>query len=272
MKHTISFLFCVLFVMATQAQGNKAAVKLKEVITLRIKGKGGANGASVAWHPVLKKYYAAMAGNVSYPMAVYDAKGALLSPDTMITNADLRGLWYNPIAKTLQGNCYDDGGLVEYSLEKNGLLASVKSISYEEVYMPSPQCVGAFDAKKQRIWAFDIFASEAKAINMDGLFEARSLLYIGYSAYADTASHTVLHVLDDYNENALVYTAVPKQEIGLLNVKEHRIELYDLATGLMAKQLILPIGAPMERSLNFSYTNGIYWLFDKKERIWHGYK
>ena len=38
---------------------------LKKVMELQIYGEGGANGACVAWHPAQKKYYAAMAGNVS---------------------------------------------------------------------------------------------------------------------------------------------------------------------------------------------------------------
>ncbi len=35
----------------------------------------GTRGACVAWHPVQKKYYASMAGNIGYPMGVFDATG-----------------------------------------------------------------------------------------------------------------------------------------------------------------------------------------------------
>ena len=52
----------------------------------------GTRGAAVAWHPLLKKYYAGFAGNVSYPLAVFDVKGERLSGEDLTTMEDLRGL------------------------------------------------------------------------------------------------------------------------------------------------------------------------------------
>ncbi|MBM3432222.1 MAG: hypothetical protein FJX92_04360 [Bacteroidetes bacterium] len=84
--------------------------ELKEVIQLVIPREGGANAANVAWHPIQKKYYAAMAGNISFSLAVYDNTGKLLSPTDQETLFDVRGLWYNPTTKTIQMNGYNDFG------------------------------------------------------------------------------------------------------------------------------------------------------------------
>ena len=53
-------------------------IQLKKVLTLAMPGEDGSNGASVAWHPLLKLYYAAMAGNAIYNLGVFDAKGKLV--------------------------------------------------------------------------------------------------------------------------------------------------------------------------------------------------
>ena len=41
----------------------------------------GTRGASVAWHPLKKQYYASFAGNTEYPHAVSNATGKRLSGD-----------------------------------------------------------------------------------------------------------------------------------------------------------------------------------------------
>ena len=75
-------------------QSNAQAVKtLKKVITLEITEEGGSNGAAVAWHPVQKKYYAAMSGNSEFPMGVFDAQGKKVFEDGITTQYDVGGLW-----------------------------------------------------------------------------------------------------------------------------------------------------------------------------------
>ena len=43
----------------------------------------GNNGASVAWHPQQKKYYASFAGNATYPLAVFSENGKRLSANDL---------------------------------------------------------------------------------------------------------------------------------------------------------------------------------------------
>ena len=75
----------------------------------------------------------------------------------------------------------------------------------------------------------------------------------------------------DYNATSIAFTGIPKSEIGLLNVVENQVELFNLE-GLLTKVLKLPQDALAYEMFNFSYCNGIYWLFDKENRKWVGYK
>lgn len=243
---------------------------LKESMTLPINESGGANGASIAWHPVLKRYYAAMAGNVEFPMMIFDAKGKKLSPPNLATKFDVRGFWYSPVVKALQANGYNDFGITTYKLDSKGIPASVKDGTTSP--QPDPQSVGAYNPKKNSLYFFNYETVQLDRYDLATSTSGTSrTIYLGVTSAKDT-TETQDDVKSKYNENAIVFTGIPNAEIGLLNADDKQIELYSLATGMMTQKLALPDNAPVQHSLNFTYANGIYWLFDKTERIWHGYK
>ncbi len=266
----IALLFVVVLnVVASQAVAQEST--LKEVMKLHIDRPGGANGASVAWHPKQKKYYAAQAGNEAFPMEVFNAKGRMLSHDTLTAMLDVRGLWYNPNTKTLQANAYGHTGWANYQLDRKGIPVSIKKMGIDPG-KPDAQAVAVYDPINNVIYYFDYGVVGIERNNMsDGISDTTFALHLGASTRAD-----IKREQDDkkasYNENTLIFTGTRGSEIGLLNVTEKQIELYDLNTGLMTQVLSLPEGAPVSFSLNFSYANGIYWLNDKTERTWHGYK
>ena len=106
-----TFLLFVLAATSLTIQAQKTQ-PLKQVIELKMPKtaddeKPGKRGASIVWHPVQKKYYAVFAGNVDFPMGVFDEKGKRLSPDDQIAMLDTRGLWYDPSTKLISGNAYD---------------------------------------------------------------------------------------------------------------------------------------------------------------------
>jgi hypothetical protein len=241
------------------------------VLTLPIDRDGGANAAGVAWHPLQKKYYAAQAGNESFPMIVFDAKGKKLSSEEQETFFDVRGFWYNPNTKTLQANGYDNGGWGEYTLDAKGMPKTIKKMDTDPS-KPDAQSVGAYDSKKNVVYYLDFTAVTLERHKMkDGVADGNVPLHLGAKTRDD-----IIEAQDDiktnYNENAIIYTGIANSEIGLLNYNAKQIELYSIATGLLTKILKLPEDAPAEGSLNFSYCNGIYWLNDKTARVWHGYK
>ena len=89
-------------------------------IELKIQGKDGTNGSGVAYDPILKRYYTAIAGNAGYPLDVFDRSGRFIATNTC--NADIRGLFYNPEYKTIECNTYENHDIMSFGFENNGKL------------------------------------------------------------------------------------------------------------------------------------------------------
>ncbi len=270
-----TLVIALLMAVASISFGQKSASQprsLKEVMTLKVSRPGGANGANVAWHPVQKKYYAAMAGNVEYAMDIFDVKGTIAEKTDVETMFDVRGLWYNPKTKALQTNGYNDFGWAEYRLDERGYPYKASKLSIV-ASQPAVQSVGAFDPAGNTVYFFD-FATlnlEGHPMKSDAGVSTKKL-HLRAMSEKDLPAISEDDIKDDYNENAIVFTGIKQAEIGLLNATGKQIELYDRSTGYMKQVLQLPADAPAEHSLNFSHSNGIYWLFNKVTRVWHGYK
>lgn len=245
--------------------------KLKKVLELKIPREGGANAANVAWHPVQKKYYAAMAGNVEFCMAVFDVNGKLLSAPEQQTLFDVRGLWYNPSTGTFQMNGYNDFGWGEYKLNGKGIPVEV-SILYQGLHQPDEQSVGAFNPKEKIVYFFNEEGNIEKYDLSTGEYLEDIELHLGQTKEEADSLFDNYDYLDSYNNTSVVYTGIPGAELGLLKYSDNEIELYNVESGYITRKLTLPDDAPAKEFLNFAFCNGIYWLFDTEARIWKGYK
>lgn len=266
-KISTLFLLAALLTATVNAQIEKK--QLKKTLELKMPDGGGSNGAAVAWHPVLKKYYASMAGNVSFPIGVFDVTGKLLSPETQEALFDIRGLWYNSDTKTLQMNGYNDFGWAEYQLDKKGFPEDV-IVLREGMNQPNVQSAGAYNAKEEKVYFFNDEEGNIEIYDLSTSSYEESIeltLGRGKGKSGDNGD-----VLEDYNSSTVIYTGLPGAEIGLLNHEDNVIELYDIKTGYLTRKHVLPADAPSPELLNFAYSNGIYWLFDKPARTWRGYK
>jgi hypothetical protein len=253
----------------SQAHGSNTKT-LTKVLELKIPREGGANAASVAWHPVLKRYYAAMAGNQKHFIGAYSTTGKLLSPVTQNSMFDIRGLWYNPFKKALQMNGYNDLGWAQYVLAANGNPSSVK-LTYEGMNQPDEQSVGAYNPKEDVVYFLDEDGNIAKYKNGEYIETIDIYLDLTEEEGDEDFIDNELS-LEDYNQTAIVYTGIKGSEIGLYNHDKHMVVLYNIKTGYRSKTIALPDSAPAPDFLNFAYANGIYWLFDNVARIWKGYK
>ncbi|HEY6062330.1 MAG TPA: hypothetical protein VIV35_01905 [Chitinophagaceae bacterium] len=232
----------------------------------------GTRGAAVVWHPVQKKYYAAFAGNYSFPLAVFDIKGNRLSGEEQTTLEDLRGLWYNPKLNKICGNGYSDIGWFSYTLDSKGIPAE-REIYAAGMNQPGQQSIGVFNAKSNMVHF--LYGQHIYTYNADAMLEEDSTirLYPGISKTEDIDDIDDGSTLsEDYSSNVLIYTGIPKAEFGLLNVVQRQVELYNRKTGLLTQKLKLPDELPTWPAFNFSYANGTYWAFDQDTRIWTGYK
>lgn len=269
------FLTAILFItIAATAQVKTRA--LKKVAELQMPDTAGntyhgTRGGSVAWHPLQKKYYASMAGNYNYPLAVFDATGKRLSDDFQSSLIDVRGLWYNPITKTIHGNGFDTVGWFSYKIDAKGMVTDLNSV-LEGRNQPDKQCVGAYNPLARTVlflYNGEVIPYELNNATPTG---RNTTIYWGVSAKTDQSDDESGANAGNYNSTTIVYTAIPKAQYGFLNTVSAQIELYDAGTGLLTQVLTLPADAPTPDSFNFAYTNGTYWIFDMNNRVWLGYK
>ena len=256
-------------VSAQSLQTLKKVMELKMPLT-KDDEKSGTRGAAVAWHPGQKKYYASFAGNIDYPMGVFDATGKRLSDNTLKTEADTRGLWYDPTTKLITGNGFADFGWFEYKLDEKGIPSTVNVI-VEEMNQPEAQCQGVFYTPTKQV----LFFWQSQVYRYDQLGSAVDSMLIHWGrTKSDGAGddEDLFYMSEDYNSSGMIYTGIKGQELGFLNITNKEIEFYDIADGFQTKRVALPENAPVENVFNFSFANGVYWLFDMELRKWVGYK
>lgn len=273
MKKTI-ILSAATLLLAFNSFAQPVAKTLKKVLELKMPKTAdddmpGTRGASVAWHPVQKKYYAAFAGNMGFPLGVFDATGKRVSDDDLTTLIDIRGMWYNPVSKTIQINAYADNGWAEYKLNTKGIPTDVEEL-FEGQNQPTEQSTGTYNTREKAVYFFNNEDGSLTKYDITSAEEETTVtLHLGKTKENDEFENA--DVAEDYN-SAAAYTDTPGSEIALLNHYEKKIELYSLRTGYKVKEFKLPEEATVETIFNFSYCNGTYWLFNIEERIWKGYK
>jgi len=231
----------------------------------------GSNGATVAWHPVQGKYYAAMAGNTNYPLAIFNSSGKRLSSDNMATMADVRGLWYNPIKKTICGNGYGNTGWFQYVLDPKGAVLDIKT-DIPEMVQPNSQAVGVLNIKSNEVMFLD--ANRVALYSNVGSFNKHINLHFGLTQKDDIGEEfePADETPDGYNYTTAIYTGLKGAEIGVLNTDKKQIELYDFNKGFLTTILTLPESQTVYPSFAFAFSNGMYWLYNKVSRTWTSYK
>jgi hypothetical protein len=249
-----------------------AQQKLKKQFTVTIPGEGGSNSCSVVWHPVYKKYFTAMVGNAIYPFVSFDVTGKNVK-ELSETGQDLRGMWYNPISKRLEFNCYDSTGIGYYKQNKDGSIAE-NIIVKEGMHQPNGQSVGSYMKEGNKILFFSGLG-EITCYNATTL-EQQTSIVINVSCKTKQEVENRIEDMQIYedgrNLTQVVYTGIKGTELGIFDIDNKQIELYNIKTGLITKILQLPNDAPINASFNFCYNNGFWWLFNKDTRSWTAYK
>lgn len=242
-------------------------VTAKKVMEIKIP-EGGANGASVVYHPKEKLYYAAQAGNASFPLVIFDESGTVVSPPEQTALIDIRGLWYNPRSREIGGNGYAQNGWFNYELNKKGMVEAI-NIFKKGRYQPDDHSPGVLNTEDNEVLFLN--GLNIDCYSTDGVEKRKTIqLYIGKKTPADAG--TVSSFENNYNTRSLIYTGRQEAEIGLLNITERQVELYNIKTGYMTKIVKLPLNFKPESFFNFSYCNDVFWVFNKNTRYWLGFK
>ncbi|MBS4064117.1 MAG: hypothetical protein KGZ74_06130 [Chitinophagaceae bacterium] len=242
-------------------------VNTRRVFEIKIP-EGGANGASVVYHPKEKLYYAAQAGNASFPLVIFDENGNVVSNSEQSTLIDIRGLWYNPKTKDIGGNGYAQFGWFSYELDKKGMVEKI-NVFKKGRYQPDDHSPGVLNTDDNEILFLD--GLNIVCYTTEGDEKRKTIqLYIGKKTSSDAGTGSSFE--SDYNTRSLIYTGKNGSEIGLLNIVQKQVELYSIKTGYMTKIVKLPLSFKPEAFFNFSYSNDTYWVFNKTTRIWNGFR
>jgi hypothetical protein len=249
-----------------------AQQQLKKQFTVAIPGSGGRNSCSVVWHPLYKKYFTAMVGNYIFPITSFDANGKN-AKEVGETGIDIRGMWYNPIFKRIEFNSYDSAGIGYYKQGKDGSIEENIIIKAGNS-QPDEQSVGTYMKEGNKLLFLPKYGNvqcyNAKTFEM--LKEIN--IYIGCKNENDKEKLLDLSEVpeDARNMSQIAYTGIKGSELGILVIEDNKIELYNIKTGLVTKVLQLPKDAIVNKSFNFCFNNGMWWLFDTEDRSWTAYK
>jgi len=232
-------------------------MELKQSIVLKMPDGGGGNGAAVAYNPKANYYYSVMAGNAEFPMVMFNTSGEMVK-DGYKAGFDARSMWYDKKKDRLVGNSFSNGGYVALQLDNDGKPTGNPEILLGGMHQPHERSIGAYNEKADEI----IFRID------------ESIFFYNAKTGKNKRNINLLHIPANskLTDESVIYTGIKHKELGIYDYAAHKIYLFDASTGVLAQSLKLPESAPSPDVLNFSYSNGTYWLFDKGNRQWIGYK
>jgi hypothetical protein len=254
-KTAICLCISLLFEQNIQAQKNLDLTG--KTLTLGIKSNEGNNGNAVVYNPDKDLYYAAFAGNSTYPIETFGSTGQNLYQGK--TGQDIRGLWYNSKTENLEANCYNDIGFITIKTDSRGYAGTGSEIIYSGMNQPSKQSCGNIDKKGEQI----LYYYNGSIVSYDRETGKSN----GAKIYLEMPT-----VLDNINTTTFIYTGKKKMEIGLLNFEHKEVYLFNLKTGEHSATVKLPADAVTNGVFRFAFANGHIFLYDGDSRSWTGYQ
>lgn len=227
-------------------------------LTLSITQEKGTNGTAVVYNPIKEIYYTFIAGNKSYPLETFNTEGVNLQRRE--AQFDIRGAWWNTKTKTIEFNCYSDGGINGYKLNDNGIPTMESTTIFEgDIHQPHSNSVGCYDTKKKIIHYFydgEVYRYSRK----NGELISQNKVDFSYIP------------LSSINNTTMFYTGKKKMEFGFLDYINRKIYLVDKKTMKVTEEINLPDDTIVSNMFRLSYANNQVFLFDIETRTWTGYQ
>ncbi|MES2555558.1 MAG: hypothetical protein V4604_05365 [Bacteroidota bacterium] len=227
-------------------------------VTLTVQGEDGTNGVSVTYNPSTALYYTVFAGNALYPIEVHSSNGTSIASESV--GFDVRGMWYNPSTKALEGISYDNQGGFEIKLNADGTIKGSVATSFS--YGMDGQTVATLAVKKKSIMFVE---GNTVSFFKPGKNKAKTI------TLSPTDMNTTL------NTNGPMYTGVKNYEIALFEAETMTVHLFSASSGKETGKVVLKSGSCEEIEdapsyFRVSYCNDRVFLFDTDARTWTGYK
>lgn len=252
------YLIFIALATATSAIAQKPLTASNCDITLTVQGEGGTNGVSVAYNPTNQVYYTVFAGNADYEIETHNISGTSIARQAI--GFDVRGMWYNPTKKGLEGISYDNVGGFEVVLNSDGSISGTKESTFS--YGMESQTVATYAAKMKSVMFVE---GNTVSFFKTGKTKVKTVLL----------SSTDMEV--SLNTNGPIYTGIKNYEIGLLESETMTIHLFSASSGKETGKVKLNSEAcnslvDFPNYFRVSYCNDRVFIFDTDSRTWTGYK
>lgn len=247
-------LFSVISLTAAWAQ--KPLTTSNCDVTLTIQADNGTNGVAVAYNPSKQLYYTVFAGNAEYPLETHDINGNSIA--TQEIGFDVRGMWFNPSTRQLEGINYNNEGSFVITLDDKGMINGTRMVDFS--YGMESQTVATYTDKKRGLMFI-----EDKTVYF---FKPGKL----------SSKKVELQTSESYlNTKGPIWTGVKNYEIGLFDAESGLIRLFSASSGKETATVSLNTDACNELedfpySFRVSYCNDRVFIFDTYSRTWTGYK
>jgi len=225
------------------------------ILKLQASKSNGNNGFAVAYNPKSGYYYAAFGGNANFALETFNSNGTKIFEQK--TGYDVRGMWFNPKTKSLEGNAYKGEGLYRLKIGKDGKPDQAVKIT-GPIDMPDDHSAGNFNAQTNEIWHYK-----------------NNKIYI-YSVKKHTLKNTIPFYppYDDYSfvETNLFLTGKKGMELAMFDNYSYELVFFSQETGKIVGKCRIPLSFEPKDMFNISFCNNMLFVFDYNNKIWYGYQ
>jgi hypothetical protein len=249
-------LFYLAFLLLPVAAKAQLIEQPKASFELCFQSSSGTNASAVTYDPASNRYFSCIAGNSVFPLEVFDGKGQNIYQTEC--GSDMRGLWWNPKTKQLEGNGYSSVGIVGLLLDGSGFPSLGNTTIFDGTsHQPEGNSCGVYDGKKV-IWYYS-----SGSFYMYSRKSGNSMKSIMLSGDVN---------LESINTTSMIYTGIKGMELGLLDFEAKKVLLFNKKTGALSAEIKLPSSAVTNYSFRFAFANKHVFLYDTESRCWTAYQ
>lgn len=224
-------------------------------LSLQLQSAQGKSPNQVIFDARHQQYISGWVGSREFALEVFSAQGEPIAQTP--AEIDLRGIWLGFRSKKLMTNAYL-GGIEARKMDESGIPNGEHQIINHRHEPPSNDAVATLDTDRRKlmylmapgVWLYTPKGKAIKPIRFKGL-----------------------PVSWDYlNPTQAIYTGWKGKEIGVLDVKNKKVYLFDKQTGVFAASISLHPKTHVPERFGFAFANGLLWLYDAPKRRWVGYR
>ena len=214
--------------------------------------------SGVAYNPDFDILYSVNSGSANYSIETFDPAGNPLNSTTQ--GFDFRGLWWNPLLSSLEGNGFSSLGIFVENLNvADGYPLGTGTVIFPGMNQPATHSCGQFDPVNNHI----IYYSSGAIHRYDR----------NTASFVSSTTITGLPVsTSNLNSTSIAYTGCAGMEVGVYDYVNRRVYLIDLASGAYVATSQLPANAPTPTNQRMSYANDLFWVFDVSNLTWKSYQ